>query len=168
MQVLRDWKIYVSSQEDRRWLHLCCVNEGEQDRQKVRGRNCQCVFVSFITQQQFCFRGHLKLTAGLISSGDSLLYMCACLCVCSVFWKNALCLWMRRMCRDHQSGSTMLTSYFMTGIAAQKYHFGFHESLRKMHINMHIRVHFYLYILYWWASCNTTKCSATNISLTQT
>lgn len=32
VQVLRDWKICVWSQEDRRWLHLCCVNEGEQDR----------------------------------------------------------------------------------------------------------------------------------------
>lgn len=65
---------------------MCCVNEGEQDRKKVRGRECQRVFVSFITQQQFCFfRGHLKLTACLISSGDSLqsasVHVCM-LCVC--------------------------------------------------------------------------------------
>ncbi len=66
---------------------MCCVNEGEQDRKKVRGRECQRVFVSFITQQRFCFRGHLKLTACLISSGDSLQsecvrVLCICICIC--------------------------------------------------------------------------------------
>lgn len=66
---------------ERRWLHLCCVNEGERDRKKVRGRKCQRVFVSFITQQQYCFWGHLKLTACLISSGDSLQFVCEHVCM---------------------------------------------------------------------------------------
>lgn len=47
-----------------------------RDGKKVRGRRQQYVFVSFITHQQVCFQGHLKLTACLISSRDSLLPLC--------------------------------------------------------------------------------------------
>lgn len=140
MPSVRDGKIYVWRWEERRkrrWLHLCCVNEGEQDWKKVRGRERQRVFVSFITQQQFCFRGHLKLTACLISSGDSLQSVCAHVCMLCVYvymFVNAGVYGKGGECKEiipDQSGLTIPTNHFVASIAAPKYHLGLHASPRN-------------------------------------
>lgn len=55
---------------------ICVVLMREsEEKEKTRGKG-QCGFVSFITQQPLCCRGHLKLIACLISSGDSLQSLC--------------------------------------------------------------------------------------------
>lgn len=52
---------------ERRWLYLCGANEvhgvkSEEESEAARA------FVSFISQQHFCFHPHSKFTVGLIPS----------------------------------------------------------------------------------------------------
>lgn len=47
--------------------------------------------------------------------------------------------------RDHQSGLTMLTSYFTTGMAAQKYHSSLHEE----HNFICMHAHTFVFVSLW-------------------
>lgn len=58
-----------------------------------------CVFVSFITQQHFCFQLHLKFTVGLIPSGG------APRCLRVSIYLHVLCVYVRRAFADRNWGA---------------------------------------------------------------
>ena len=150
---VRDGKIYVwrwEERRERRWLHLCCVNEGERDWEKSERQESASVYLSHLSLSSSSVFEVIWSSQPVSSRPGTPCGLPVCVCVCYLYirtwydceWGGVYGLKGGVGCKEIPR-QTPLTNHFVAAIAAQKYHLEPHDSQRNTFTCMHTHMKSY-------------------------